>query len=354
MKKRLNHLVLVLASSASVFGAAEKPAEKQFKNIQVFKGVAASRIDGAMDFISGSLGVKCGFCHVRNATGGWEKWKDDLPQKKTARSMIRMTREINRVNFRGHDIVTCATCHRGHSMPAAEPPLFDASSRPAHPAAAPAEARALAEILKNYSEAVGTAEAFGKIRTLVMTGTLEDGDGRSSPLTIERAAPDRLHVLTRQGDDSFETTFDGTGGWVKSPGGVAGLDGGELDELREKAAFWQTPDLKARYATMAAVDATEIDGHAAEHVVARQPNGPKIDLYFDWQTGLLLRKKSAEATPLGNFPTQEDYSDYRDVAGVKVPFTVVSRTPRRETTRRLADARVNVELPPDAFVKPKS
>ena len=354
MTRRVLFLAAALAASAGPGVAAEKTAEKQFKNIQVFKGLPASQLDGAMDFIAGSLGVRCGFCHVRNQTGSWEMWKDDLPQKKTARAMIRMTRQINRANFRGHDVVTCATCHRGHAMPVGEPPFFDAASRPAHPAAPPAEARPLAEIVKSYAEAVGTADAFAKIKTLVMTGTLDDGDGHASSVTIEREAPDHVRMLTKQGDEVFETTFDGTSGWVKSSGGVAGLDGDDLEELREKAAFWRTGDLKSRYATMAAVDTIEIDGHTADHVVARGAGGPKTDLYFDRQTGLLLRKKSAEPTPLGILPSQDDYSDYRDVEGVKVPFTVVSRTPRRETTRRLTDVRANVELPADTFVRPKS
>ena len=333
---------------------AEKPAEKQFKNIQVFKGLPASQIDGTMDFIAGSLGVRCGFCHVRDASGHFDMSKDDLPQKKTARAMIRMTREINRVNFRGRQIVTCATCHRGHPMPAGEAPLFDTASRPAHPAAPPAEARPLADILKSYSDALGTSEAFAKITSLVITGAQDDGEGHSSSLTIERTAPDHLRITTVRGEDRFVRVFDGAKGWVASPRGVSGLDGDDLDELREKAAFWQAGNLKARYATMAAVDVTEIDGHPADHVVARGASGPKTDLYFDRQTGLLLRQNSGEPTLLGTIPNQVDYSDYRDVEGVKVPFTVVSRSPRDETTERITDVKVNVELPADAFVRPKS
>ena len=102
------------------------------------------------------------------------------------------------------------------------------------------------------------------------------------------------------------------------------------------------------------INIVDTPGHAADHVIAREGNGPKTDLYFDRQTGLLLRKKSAEQTPLGLLPREEDYSDYRDIEGVKVPFTVVSRSSRGQSTERLADVRVNVALPPDAFVRPKS
>jgi zinc protease len=44
--------------------------------------------------------------------------------------------------------------------------------------------------------------------------------------------------------------------------------------------------------------------------------------YFDVQTGLLLRKTTLTKTMLMPFPDQIDFEDYRDVDGVKVPFTI--------------------------------
>ena len=50
-------------------------------------------------------------------------------------------------------------------------------------------------------------------------------------------------------------------------------------------------------------------------------NGLLASFYFDKQTGLLIAIcPSWSIPPIGRVPTQIDYSDYRPVAGVMMPF----------------------------------
>ena len=48
--------------------------------------------------------------------------------------------------------------------------------------------------------------------------------------------------------------------------------------------------------------------------------GSKVKLYFDKETGLLTRMYRLSHTVIGSVPVQVDYSDYHEVAGVKIPF----------------------------------
>ena len=48
--------------------------------------------------------------------------------------------------------------------------------------------------------------------------------------------------------------------------------------------------------------------------------GSRVKLYFDSKTGLLARQLRYTNTIVGTIPIQIDYSDYREVAGVKMPF----------------------------------
>ena len=93
-----------------------KMAEDVFKNIQVFKGVPAPEVMSAMRSFTRALGVQCEFCHVEHAFE-----KDDHPEKRTARKMILMARQINKDNFGGGRMVTCWTCHRGSTEPQSAP-----------------------------------------------------------------------------------------------------------------------------------------------------------------------------------------------------------------------------------------
>src|SRR6185503_13150676 len=76
--------IVILNSGSAIRPAAtqgnEKTAEQVYKNIQVFKGLPASQLLGAMNFMAGSLGVSCNHCHVPNQFA-----KDEKPAKQTAR-----------------------------------------------------------------------------------------------------------------------------------------------------------------------------------------------------------------------------------------------------------------------------
>jgi hypothetical protein len=82
------------------------------------------------------------------------------------------------------------------------------------------------------------------------------------------------------------------------------------------------------------------------------PDNPPIKLYFDAQSGLLLRLVRYAETPLGNNPTQIDYSDYRDVDGVKVPFIWAVSRPGNHFTIQIEKTQQNVPIDDAKFAKP--
>src|SRR5215510_9845451 len=100
--------VLALAGAVSAQTPDVKTAEQVYKNITALKGTPADQLVPAMQFISSSLGVECGTCHVQGKPEA-----DDKPAKKTARNMIAMTLAINKDSFGGRTQITCYSCHRG-------------------------------------------------------------------------------------------------------------------------------------------------------------------------------------------------------------------------------------------------
>lgn len=99
-----------------------------FKNLQVLpKNISGPELMAAMREFSKALGVECGFCHAQNpTTHHFDYALDTKPDKQIARTMIRMTKEVNsRYLSTIHDpdatpaqkTVTCGTCHRGNTMP---------------------------------------------------------------------------------------------------------------------------------------------------------------------------------------------------------------------------------------------
>src|ERR1700685_1763852 len=164
-------MATALAAAAAFAQSAPeaKTAEQVFKNITALKGTPADQLNATMTFMAASLGVDCEFCHVKDKFEA-----DDKGAKKTARSMISMTLEINKASFGGRTQVTCYSCHRGSERPVAVPPVLESDlpgapaghgTEPARPATPVPTAAARGpqvqpdEIIAKYIAAVGGADA---------------------------------------------------------------------------------------------------------------------------------------------------------------------------------------------------
>jgi len=76
------------------------------------------------------------------------------------------------------------------------------------------------------------------------------------------------------------------------------------------------------------------------------------NFYFD-QAGLLVRFVRWTRTPVGFIPTQVDFADYRDVAGVKVPFDRKVTQTYMQAHVLLTQVQPNVAIEASRFAKPE-
>ncbi len=338
-------------------GAAEpapKKAEEQFKNIQVLKGVPAEQIFPTMQFITASLGVECDFCHVQ---GAFEK--DDKKNKQTARKMMEMMFAINADNFDRHREVTCNTCHRGSPKPVAIPALMTAESTPAmgEPEKAEGEAKesagpAAAQLIDKYVQASGGAAAIDKVTSRVMKGTIEFG-GKSLPIDIYSKDPDKRISFTHFPEGDSVTAFNGHEGWLGMTGRpVREMHGGDVEGAAIDADLHLATHLKSMFSEFKRQGTEKVGDHEAYVVVGEREGKPPVRLYFDEQTGLLVRMLRFGDTALGLLPTQIDYEDYRDAGGVKIPYRWTLARPSGRFTIQVSDVKDNVPVDDAKFVKP--
>jgi len=337
------------SAAAATTGEAGKTAEQVFKNIQALKGTPADQVATAMQFISNSLGVECEFCHVQ---GAFEK--DDKKTKQTARKMIEMQMAINRDNFKGEREVTCFSCHRGAHDPVGVPIISDEERKPEPPkeeAAAPALPTA-EQIIDRYIQAVGGAEAVDKVTSRVQKGTINIA-GRQFPLDIVAKAPNkRVSAMHTPGGDSL-TAIDGRVGWVGAPGGrVRDMDPQEVDAFTFDATLHLPTELKKMFAQFRVRPAEKIDGHDVVQVIGINQGKPPIRLFFDKESGLLVRSVRYADSALGRNPTQVDYSDYRAQDGVKLPAQWVVARPLGRFTIQVSEIQQNVPVDDKKFEKP--
>jgi len=379
----------------------------QLRNVQVLKDVPPDQWQLVMQYVAASLGVQCNYCHVMG-----DNASDDKQTKQTARKMMQMVADLNKQFFAGKPTVSCASCHNGHAKPSKVTPLAvnmtqdeaaaAAAARgrrgggpggpggapgaaapggapgapgaagaapgrgPAGPPPAPAVTETVDEVISKYVQALGGQQALQNAKTRVMTGTLTNRDLTTANVTItEKSSGEARIEIASQPNPTIRAT-NGTAAWQIGGGGGGGFGGGanprdlagfQVQQGFRLADFSLPLNLKQRYQNLTVKPAYEtIEGKQAVVLTGSPYANVTEDLAFDRESGLLVRRTvtSGSAGGFGILALGEqiDYSDYRDVNGVKEPFTVKHSTWNAVTTERFTDVKINAPVADNVFAKP--
>ena len=358
-------------------------AEEAFHNIQVLRGIPVDDFMGTMGVMSAALGFDCSECHTGAGTDRVD-WAADTQRKVIARRMVTMVTTINKDNFTGRQLVTCWSCHRGRDKPAVTPTLDIVYGTPSLEGddvfqQAPGQPTA-EQILDKYIQAVGGAQRLAGLTSYVAKGTSVGfgGFGGGGQVQIFAKAPEQRTTIIEFKDapdrgDSIRT-FNGRAGWIKTPLAVLKeyqISGGDLDGFRLDAqlAFpgqikqilknWRVSlpttieDLPGPSSQTSQQPELTLGSHDVQVVQGDRPNGVVATLYFDAKSGLLLRELRYSRSPIGRVPTQIDYSDYRDVNGIKMPYRLTFAWLDGRDSIEIKDVQVNVPIADAKFGTPE-
>ena len=354
--------LLCVALAKGQAGQQPKPqvAEDVFKNVQVLKGIPVDEFMDTMGMFSAALSLNCIDCHVAESVGSWDKFGDETPLKRRARQMVLMVNAINKDNFSGVKSVSCYTCHRGDMHPRILPdlvaqyatPVEDANSIDIHPVPGGPTAD---QVFAKYIQAVGGTQKLAALTSFTAKGTFIGFETEQTkvPMELYAKAPNlrTMIVHTRIGDSV--RNYDGRGAWIAAPDRpvqLLTLTGGNLDGARVDAMVAFPAQIKSLFASWK-VGATGINDKEVKVVQGTSPGLSPTNFYFD-DAGLLVRTVRFVNTVVGRVPTQVDYSDYRDVAGVKMPFKTIVTWTNGQTTTELTDVQPNVAIDAAKLAKP--
>ena len=338
-------------------------SEAAFKNIRVLKGIPVDEFMGTMGLFSAALSFCCKDCHVGAGTSD-PHWEADPPRKVTARRMVQMVNTINQQNFAGRQVVTCWTCHRGSQNPAATPPLDTIYGTPTFTPtdvlpAVPTDTSGTPpadQILDNYIKALGGAPALARLTSFTAKGTSHlFGEVQEDPTEIAAKAPNQLATLVHQREGDMARTYDGRAAWVMLPLTVVGeypLNASALEGAKLDAQLAFPGGLKQFFPTWRVSYPTTIDGKQVYVVQGTGTSGLVATFYFDKQSGLLNRMVRYAGSAVGRVPTQIDFSDYRPVNGVMMPYKWVYGWVSGQEEYVLTEIQPNVPVDAAKFAKP--
>lgn len=321
---------------------------QELKNVQIFKGMTPLQVQRTMNFMRASLGVHCDYCHVIGDKSGWDFASDAKPQKEAARKMIAMVADMNAKYFEGHATVTCNSCHRGSTQPVGIPPLPQAQPPFPTPKAESPALPSRDEIVAKYAAALGKVEESA-LASMTMKATREAPDGKTAPMAIEQTA-----TSERVSSGNRVQVFTPEGAWVQDDKPAREMPKFQIENFAQLHDAYRILLPKDIPASARVTRKDRIGDRDALIVQSTTPSG-RQRLWFDAENGLLLRRVTYMPTPIGDVPMQTDYSDYRDVDGMKIPFTVRvdSVDPWIGATRRYSEIHIGAKIDPSVFVMPK-
>ena len=356
-------LVAVSAQSAQPNAAPSRPPMTQdvFKSVTVLRDIPIDTFFDAMGMFANAMGNDCTFCHAPEAALDRAKFAEVTPRMQRARQMIGMMQAINKQFFGGAPRVTCFTCHHGNQSPRSDPNIALQYSTPEEDP----NARDFAtdttlsadKIFDKYLQAAGGLDRLSKLTSFTGKGTYSGFDTGFDKVPVEvfAKAPNQYATVVHMAAGNSVRAFNGSNGWIAGPDTPVPLEtltAGNLDRARlEALAALPSAAIRQAYPHWRVGRAVLNDEEVSVVQGIDEERQPVANLYFA-PSGLLVRLVRWTLTPVGFVPTQIDYSDFRDVAGVKIPFhRTVSQT-FMQMNVELTDVQPNVPLDAARFATP--
>jgi len=231
-----------------------------------------------------------------------------------------------------------------------------------------ASAQTADEVIEKYLAALGGRATLAKLtsRSMVGTMTLSTPAGEV-PGTIEvlNQQPNKVRTLMNidlssiapaAGQLTIDQRFDGTSGYVlDSMRGNRDIIGNQLENM--KNAVFPNPFLnyKEHGVTVELGSKEKINGRDAYVLIFKPKSGSVARQFIDAETYLPVKVMLKVDLPeVGEVEQTSDFSDYREVDGVKIPFGVKVSSSLQNFTISVTKVEHNVKVDEALFSKPAS
>lgn len=191
---------------------------------------------------------------------------------------------------------------------------FDKEANPvAKPTAQKVDANvSLGSIADKYINAIGGPAAVQKVTSIAMDATTKVQGMDMAMKLIQAKGGKMMMEMKMMGNTLQKIVFDGKDGYAEGQGQKMPLNDKQKASMTEPELF---PELTFAKSTEVKLAGIEKYNNEDSYVV----KGPKTTYYYSVKTGLKTGEvKTGEG---GSIPTS--YADYRDVSGVKLPFTII-------------------------------
>ncbi|PQB08409.1 peptidase M16 [Polaribacter filamentus] len=195
------------------------------------------------------------------------------------------------------------------------------------------EGMTAANVIDKYITAIGGEDKVMAIKTTMMVANATI-QGTPLVMTSKSSAPNKIsQEIAVMGNVMQKSIFDGEKGYSESRGQRTDMEGDDLEEAKEGNAI--ISDLNYKSGTLLRIE--PIDGRNT--IVLKHKDN---EVFYDMETGLKVKSIKVTKGPDGadvKIPTL--FSDYKEVNGVKFPYSIIQKMGPMELNFEIQEIKVN-------------
>jgi hypothetical protein len=212
------------------------------------------------------------------------------------------------------------------------------------------------QVLDKYVQALGGKAAIEKMTTVVIKGKVDvPSTGETGSMEMYKKAPNKeMQMINTPSNGPSQRGFDGTVGWNWDPdSGPSDMSASDLAAMKLESDFYRDIRLKDLYPKISLKGKERVGDREAYVVEAPHEDGSSEKMYFDTETGLLIQSEVPIDVPdEGKTIVNSQYEDYREVDGVKMPFTIRQASADFDYVIKLTEVKYNAPIDDAKFKKP--
>lgn len=209
-------------------------------------------------------------------------------------------------------------------------------------------------LMDKYVEATGGKAAHQKIKSVVLTGTVNiPAQGLKATIADYLGESNkRYQVMEIPGVGKFEEGFDGAVAWQRSAAMGPRIKDGEEKAIALRGSLGKDVRWRDIYDKADTVGSEVVDGKDCYKVVLASKVGKPETRYFDKASGLIVKVVAIRTTQMGEITSESVFSDYKATDGVTSPRTVNTKAAGHEMVIAFDSVKYNEPIPEDKFNLP--
>ncbi len=207
------------------------------------------------------------------------------------------------------------------------------------------------DVINKYIKAIGGAKKLKSVKniSIEMTSMMQ---GMEVSMTQVKAVPNKSKMkmsLAAMGMDLMEQVYDGKDAKVVIQGAEQPISDEDKADMANDMMFSELYYKEQGYKTEL-VGIKSINGESAYEVEVTSPSGDKTTEFYSKESGLKLRESQVVEGPNGEEVTNTDYSDYKEVDGIKFPYSMkIPAGGGMDMKAEVKSIKINTTLPADTF-----